>query len=136
LGIQIKGGNAALVALASEPYPNAVARRSLQPVGTPVTERAVPVAIFKSEPAVRRHYLRKWLKDPTHSAFDIRSVLDWNYYIDRLAKAIQKIITIPAAMQRVCARSFSALGFVPLRQHSAGMLLTYNIACTGAEAGY
>lgn len=50
---------------------------------------------------MRRHYLRKWLKDPSQSEFDIRSVLDWNYYIDRLAKAIQKIITIPAAMQRV-----------------------------------
>lgn len=81
----------------------------MQPVGTPVTERAVPVAIFKSEPAVRRHYLRHWLKDPTHSAFDIRSVLDWNYYIDRLAKAIQKIITIPAAMQRVCNRFAGSL---------------------------
>ena len=28
-------------------------------------------------------------------------ILDWDYYIERLASAIQKIITIPAAMQRV-----------------------------------
>ena len=62
----------------------------------------MPVAIFKADPAVRRHYLRKWLKDPGLSEFDIRSVLDWNYYIERLGKAIQKIITIPAAMQKVC----------------------------------
>jgi hypothetical protein len=31
--------------------------------------------------------------------FDIRKVLDWNYYIERLGGTIQKIITIPAALQ-------------------------------------
>jgi hypothetical protein len=28
-------------------------------------------------------------------------ILDWDYYIERLSSAIQKIITIPAAMQKV-----------------------------------
>jgi len=28
-----------------------------------------------------------------------RKVLDWNYYIERLGGTIQKIITIPAALQ-------------------------------------
>lgn len=28
-------------------------------------------------------------------------ILDWSYYIERLGSAIQKIITIPAAMQQV-----------------------------------
>ena len=28
-------------------------------------------------------------------------ILDWNYYIERLGNTIQKIITIPAAMQGV-----------------------------------
>lgn len=32
---------------------------------------------------------------------DIRDVLDWSYYIERLGGTIQKIITIPAAMQGV-----------------------------------
>lgn len=32
---------------------------------------------------------------------DIRDVLDWNYYIERLGGTIQKIITIPAALQGV-----------------------------------
>ena len=27
--------------------------------------------------------------------------MDWDYYIERLSSAIQKIITIPAAMQKV-----------------------------------
>lgn len=33
--------------------------------------------------------------------FDIRSLLDWDYYLERLGKCIQKIITIPAAIQKV-----------------------------------
>lgn len=32
---------------------------------------------------------------------DVRDVVDWDYYRERLGSAIQKIITIPAAMQ-VC----------------------------------
>lgn len=70
-----------------------------KPQSAPVTERAIPLAIFQSEPAVRRHYLKKWLKDPTLYSDDIRDILDWNYYIERLGNTIQKIITIPAAMQ-------------------------------------
>lgn len=74
-----------------------------QPYGAPVTERAIPTAIWKAEPAVMKHYLRKWLKAPglDEDQLDIRSVLDWDYYLDRLAKTIQKIITIPAALQKV-----------------------------------
>lgn len=69
--------------------------------GAPVTERAVPLAIFQSEPSVKRHYLKKWLKDNSMSDFDIRTILDWDYYIERLGGCIQKIITIPAALQGV-----------------------------------
>jgi DNA polymerase epsilon subunit 1 len=74
-----------------------------QPYGAPVTERAIPVAIWRSDPAVMTHYLRKWLKFPgaEGDALDIRNVLDWDYYLCRLAKTIQKIITIPAALQKV-----------------------------------
>jgi hypothetical protein len=32
---------------------------------------------------------------------DVRCIVDWGYYKERLGNAIQKIITIPAAMQRV-----------------------------------
>ncbi|XP_065073055.1 DNA polymerase epsilon catalytic subunit 1 [Ochlerotatus camptorhynchus] len=72
---------------------------SKKPDGAPVTERAIPLAIFQSEPSIRRHYLRKWLKDNTMGDADIRDVLDWQYYIERLGGTIQKIITIPAALQ-------------------------------------
>ncbi len=74
-----------------------------KPHGSPVTERAIPTNIWKAEPAVTKHYLRKWLKSPGMNGddFDIRNVLDWEYYRDRLGKTIQKIITIPAALQKV-----------------------------------
>merc|ERR550532_2600206 len=74
---------------------------SKKPDGAPVTERAIPLAIFESEPSVRQHYLRRWLKDNSLHNFDIRNVLDWDYYIERLGGTIQKIITIPAALQGI-----------------------------------
>ncbi|XP_066459860.1 DNA polymerase epsilon catalytic subunit A [Eleutherodactylus coqui] len=74
---------------------------SRKPEGSPVTERAIPLAIFQAEVGVKRHYLRKWLKNSSLQDLDIRSILDWDYYIERLGSAIQKIITIPAALQQV-----------------------------------
>jgi DNA polymerase epsilon subunit 1 len=77
------------------------------PAGAPVTERAIPVAIFSAETAVKEFYLRKWLKDPQLDCDDFRDVVDWVYYKDRLGRSIQKIITIPAGLQRIsnpCAR--------------------------------
>ena len=47
---------------------------SKKPEGAPVTERAIPLAIFQSEPSVKKHYLKKWLKSPTMDDFDIRQV--------------------------------------------------------------
>ena len=74
-----------------------------QPYGAPVTERAIPTAIWKAQPAVMKHFLRKWLRSPgiDDDGLDIRNILDWDYYRERLAKNIQKIITIPAALQKV-----------------------------------
>ncbi len=69
------------------------------PLGAPVTDRAIPVAIFTAEQSVKRHYLRKWLKDPQLDENDFRAIIDWDYYKGRLAKTIQKIITIPSGMQ-------------------------------------
>lgn len=74
---------------------------SKKPDGAPVSERAIPLAIFQAEDAVKKHFLRKWLKDNSLYHFDIRDILDWNYYKERLGGTIQKIITIPAALQGV-----------------------------------
>jgi DNA polymerase epsilon subunit 1 len=71
-----------------------------RPRNAPVTERAVPVAIFSAEEGTKRLYLKKWLKeDPTNT--DPRALLDWDYYLERLGSVIQKLITIPAALQKV-----------------------------------
>jgi DNA polymerase epsilon subunit 1 len=74
---------------------------SQKPIGAPVTERAVPVAILSAEESVKRMYPRKWLKDTGLSNFELRPILGWEYYIERLGSVIQKLITIPAAMQKV-----------------------------------
>ncbi|KAI7983738.1 DNA polymerase epsilon catalytic subunit A [Camellia lanceoleosa] len=70
-----------------------------EPKGTPVSERAVPVAIFETDPEIMKFYVRKWCK--ISSDVGIRSIIDWSYYKQRLSSAIQKIVTIPAAMQKV-----------------------------------
>uniref|UniRef100_A0A0E0K092 DNA polymerase epsilon catalytic subunit n=1 Tax=Oryza punctata TaxID=4537 RepID=A0A0E0K092_ORYPU len=69
-----------------------------EPQGTPVSERAIPVAIFETDAEIAKFYLRKWCK--ISSEANIRSIVDWSYYKQRLSSAIQKIITIPAAMQK------------------------------------
>ena len=73
---------------------------SSKPRNTPVTERALPVAIFSAEESVRRYFLRKWLKEDPGD-MDPRSVIDWDYYLERLGSVVQKLITIPAALQKV-----------------------------------
>eukprot|EP01059_Diplonema_ambulator_P006462 TRINITY_DN16155_c1_g2_i2.p1 TRINITY_DN16155_c1_g2~~TRINITY_DN16155_c1_g2_i2.p1 ORF type:complete len:2253 (+),score=933.60 TRINITY_DN16155_c1_g2_i2:28-6759(+) len=75
-----------------------------KPEGSPVTVRAVPIQIFQAEPKVRVYWLRRWLQDGSlgiDGDVDVRDILDWDYYITRLSGAILKIITIPAAFQKV-----------------------------------
>ncbi|ORX45441.1 putative DNA polymerase epsilon catalytic subunit A [Piromyces finnis] len=74
---------------------------SAKPAGYAVSERAIPVAIFQAEPSVKKYFLKRWLKDSNLQDFDIRSILDWQYYLERFGSVIQKLITIPAAMQKV-----------------------------------
>ncbi|KAF5521697.1 DNA polymerase epsilon catalytic subunit A [Colletotrichum aenigma] len=71
-----------------------------RPKNAPVTERAVPVAIFSAEETTKRFYLKKWLKEEPADT-DPRALLDWDYYLERLGSVIQKLITIPAALQKV-----------------------------------
>nr|GMD12608.1 DNA polymerase epsilon catalytic subunit A-like [Ipomoea batatas] len=70
-----------------------------EPKGTPVSERAVPVAIFETNTEIMKFYVKKWCKISSDAG--IRSIIDWSYYKQRLSSAIQKIVTIPAAMQKV-----------------------------------
>lgn len=84
------------------------------PQGNPVSSRAIPTMIFQADPVIMFKYIRKWtglgnsLGAPED--FDVRDILDWDYYTTRLGSSIQKIITIPAALQMVSNP-------VPLVQH-------------------
>lgn len=71
-----------------------------KPRSAPVTDRAIPVTIFSAEYTVKRFFLRKWLKDDPGD-MDPRSLLDWDYYLERLGSVIQKLITIPSGLQKI-----------------------------------
>lgn len=73
---------------------------SKNPIDAKVADRAIPTAIFEAEQAIMQKYLKRWLKDNSITNFDIRSILDWDYYKERLGGSIQKIVTIPAALQK------------------------------------
>ncbi|KAK5698402.1 DNA polymerase epsilon catalytic subunit [Elasticomyces elasticus] len=74
-----------------------------RPRNAPVTERAIPVAIFSAQEEVKRFYLRKWMKEDSAAGVDLdpRGIIAWEYYLERLGSVIQKLITIPAALQKV-----------------------------------
>lgn len=75
---------------------------SKKPDDTQVTARAIPAKIFEfPNEAVRRKLLRKWTKCYENDDLELRKLLDWDYYKGRLANAILKIVSIPAALQRV-----------------------------------
>lgn len=61
---------------------------SQHPTNLSVAERAIPSAIFEAEVAIKEKFLKKWLKDSQLKNFDIRSILDWDYYKERLGGSI------------------------------------------------
>lgn len=70
-----------------------------KPVDAQVTARAVPIQIFEfKNDIVRRKLLRKWTQCSDED-LDLKCLLDWEYYKGRLANAILKIVSIPAALQ-------------------------------------
>jgi len=75
---------------------------SKKPLEAPVAERAIPTIVFMSDKAIKQKYLRKWLKDyEIDGNIDMRDVIDWDYYKDRLAGTILKILIIPALKQKI-----------------------------------
>lgn len=61
---------------------------SKKPIGAPIAERAVPTAIFETDPNVMKKFLKKWLKDSAMSDFDMRTIIDWDYYKERVSSTI------------------------------------------------
>ena len=77
---------------------------SKDPQGKPVAQRAIPVVIFSAPEQIKRHWLNKWLGKSSGAEmtdFDIRSIIDWAYYRERIDAMISKLIVIPAALQGV-----------------------------------
>ena len=71
-----------------------------KPKNAPVTERAIPTTIFSADDQVKRFFLRKWLREEPID-MNPRALIDWDYYLERLGSVVQKLITIPAALQKV-----------------------------------
>lgn len=70
-----------------------------KPIGKPIAERAIPTSIFTADTNTCLKFLRMWLKDENLQSADMKAIIDWEYYKDRFAKTVQKIITIPAVLQ-------------------------------------
>jgi DNA polymerase elongation subunit (family B) len=73
---------------------------SSQPDDAQVTDRAIPVKVFElGNEKQRDNLLRKWTKQADANRLELRNLIDWNYYKGRLANAVLKIVSIPAALQ-------------------------------------
>ena len=79
---------------------------SKYPAGAPVTERAIPLAIFQAEDSVQRHYIKKWTKETNMDDFDIRNIIDWQYYFE---VSFQKFVLPLLAPRTTLENYFSAL---------------------------
>ena len=70
-----------------------------KPLDVPISERTIPTIVFQTEPSIMRSYIKKWCNDYSITDFDMRSLIDWDYYKERVGSTILKIVTIPAALQ-------------------------------------
>jgi DNA polymerase epsilon subunit 1 len=63
---------------------------SRNPFDAKVAERAVPTAILEAKTPIKEKYLKKWLKDYNMKGedFNIRNIIDWEYYKERLGSSI------------------------------------------------
>ncbi|KAI5184513.1 DNA polymerase epsilon subunit 1 [Nematocida homosporus] len=73
---------------------------SKYPVGEPVTSRAIPQSVFYTQKSTRDKYLKKWLQAAVVPA-NIKDIIDWDYYMERLSNVITKIIIVPSALQSI-----------------------------------
>ncbi|MES1919285.1 hypothetical protein MHBO_001142, partial [Bonamia ostreae] len=67
-----------------------------------VSERVIPVTIFQVDDVeTKKRFLKKWCKQSSMQSFDVRDIIDWEYYKERLGVCIRKIVTLPAAIQNI-----------------------------------
>lgn len=70
---------------------------SKYPLDAPIVDRAIPLMIFKSEE--KDVFLRRWLK--TGSTHQLRDIVDWSYYRKRFECILQRLVVIPAYLQKI-----------------------------------
>lgn len=71
------------------------------PEGAPLNERAIPLQVFKLDEDQKNALLKKWLKVGDASHETLKTIVDWDYYLERLSNTIQKIVVIPAILQGI-----------------------------------
>ncbi|CAC9696379.1 DNA polymerase epsilon, catalytic subunit a, putative [Plasmodium sp. DRC-Itaito] len=74
-----------------------------KPIGSDITFRAIPIQIFKTNIDTQIHYLSKWLgtKFPPNVPVNVRDIIDWDYYKQKLEVQILKLVIIPAIKQNI-----------------------------------
>ncbi|GAW81728.1 DNA polymerase epsilon, catalytic subunit a [Plasmodium gonderi] len=74
-----------------------------KPIGSDITFRAIPIQIFKTNVETQIHYLGKWLgvKLPPNVPVNVRDIIDWDYYKQKLEVQILKLVIIPAIKQNI-----------------------------------
>ncbi|CAJ0840170.1 8436_t:CDS:10 [Entrophospora sp. SA101] len=72
---------------------------SSKPRNALLSQRAIPVDIFFAEEEVKKAHLRKWLGDPEMESFDVREIIHWGYYMEKLKLLIEKLVIAPACHQ-------------------------------------
>ncbi|CAA9989020.1 DNA polymerase epsilon, catalytic subunit a, putative [Plasmodium knowlesi strain H] len=74
-----------------------------KPIGSDITFRAIPIQIFKTNVETQIHYLGKWLgvTFPPDVPVNVRDIIDWDYYKQKLEVQILKLVIIPAIKQNI-----------------------------------
>ncbi|CAD2095637.1 DNA polymerase epsilon catalytic subunit A, putative [Plasmodium vinckei lentum] len=74
-----------------------------KPMGSDVTFRAIPIQIFKTNVETQIFYLSKWLgvQLPPNTPVNVRDIIDWDYYKQKLEVQILKLVIIPAIKQNI-----------------------------------
>jgi DNA polymerase elongation subunit (family B) len=69
-----------------------------------VTQRIIPTILFDADDATIRKYLKRWIGYDVPETYDIdgliRGVIDWDYYLERLASKSTNIVIIPFEKQK------------------------------------
>ena len=61
---------------------------SKKPIGAPLNQRVIPVSIFNVDERTKKRFLKKWLKESDNVNVDMKAIIDWDYYIERLSNTV------------------------------------------------